>query len=229
MRLFFLFAPLCFSLQLHAQFALVEDKDGHVNVRDKPSLSAAITDRVPAGGIVFCMETEGEWYYVDYGTGKQPGSGYIHRSRLKMVQGFPEVPVHKTAGDSLVFQHDSLRLVLRKGPFRQESRRLQYSRNEGFEFVTHIDGRDFWGTDGGVPREEYSAFRPSWKGRPVNMPDSAFNDVFEPNFYHTQLRYDGAGGRWFLEAFNSDGAGGYVVLWMFERNMYKGRQLFYGF
>ncbi|WP_119080526.1 SH3 domain-containing protein [Chitinophaga alhagiae] len=222
-------ALLCLSLQLHAQFALVEDKDGYVNVRDKPSLSGTVTGRVPSGNIVFCMETAGEWYSVDYGSGKQTGSGYIHRSRLQMVRNFPEIAVQKATEDSIIFRQDSLRLVLGKRLFRQENRQLQYNRSGEYQYLARIDGRDFWGTDGGLPRQEYSVFRLSWKGRPVNMPDSAFNDVFEPNFFHTQLRYDSAGGRCFVEAINSDGAGGYVVIWMFERGVYKTRQVFYGF
>ena len=48
-------------------------------------------------------------------------------------------------------------------------------------------------------------------------------------YFMTAVSYDKTHKRWFIRATNSDGAGGYEVIWVFEQGGYKKRFVYYGF
>jgi hypothetical protein len=212
-----------------AQFAFVEDKDGYSNIRDSASGASRIQSRVMNGDIVFCFDLTGDWYNVDYYTKPENGNGYIHQSRLKMIDAFPALAADRKGKDSIVFWGDSLKISVSVTPFVAQNYQLQYKKSDGYRFLSKINHRAFWGTDGAIPTLQYKRISCVWKGREVPVPDSALWDVFNPNLHMTQVRYDRQHQRWFLQATNSDGAGGYEVIWMFEKGEYKRRFVCYGF
>ncbi|SEW51441.1 SH3 domain-containing protein [Chitinophaga arvensicola] len=211
---------------LWAQFALVEDKDGYTNVREEGALSAPVVARVTSGSLVYIYEAGKDWSQVDY---KQDSTGYIHNSRLRKIANYEPVPVQRVAGDSIVFRKDSLMIVLRQMLFQPSAHRFKYQQTEGGRYLSAIDNRPFWGTDGGAPDRAYQHISCYWQHGCVVAPDSAINDLFQPNLELTHVWYDRQHERWFIEATNSDGAGGYVVAWMFEQGKYKTRCVVHGF
>lgn len=64
-----------------AQFAVVADNDGFANIREGAGTQSAVKGRVGNGEIVYCMETTGDWYNVDYYTNNDIATGYIHKRR----------------------------------------------------------------------------------------------------------------------------------------------------
>lgn len=203
-----------------AQFALVEDKDGYTNIRTKGAISAPVGGRISSGSLVYIQEEGKDWSNVDY---KENASGYIHNSRLRKIANYQEMPLLRAAGDSIVFKNDSLRIVLREAPFMPRREQLTFTTTADARYLSAINKRPFWGTDGGVPTRQYKLITCYWRGRQVSVPDSMINDVFEPNLDLTHVWYDPHHQRWFIEAINSDGAGGYEVAWMFEQGAYKTR------
>lgn len=225
-----LFLLLLFTFsRVNAQFALVEDKDGYVNVRGKAGTAYAVTGKALNGDIVYCMEQEGEWQLVDYYAGKEITSGYIHTSRLVMIDSLSNLKYSRYGKDSLIFRHPSLQVALYCRPFIPKNNKLEYKKTEGFNAIIKINRRTFWGTDGYMPSREYKKITCSWEGKPVIVPDSAFNDLFDPGLHMTQVAYDAPNVRWFITASNSDGGGSYEVIWMFERGVYKRRFIYHGF
>lgn len=204
----------------HAQFALVEDKDGYTNIRGKAAISAPVVGRVASGTMVYILEGEKDWSNVE---GNEGVSGYIHNSRLRKIQSYQKVPVLKETGDSIVFKNDSLQVVIRQASFVPRSGQLTYTTTDGVRYLSAINSRPFWGTDGGVPTRRYKHLTCYWRGAQVSAPDSVMNDVFEPNLELTHIWYDPHHQRWFIEATNSDGAGGYEIAWMFDQGAYKTR------
>jgi hypothetical protein len=214
---------------VRAQFAIVEDKDGYSNIRDSSSASSPVQSHVMNGDIVFYFDLKGDWYNVDYYTKGESRNGYIHKSRLKMINVFPAIAASEKGKDSIVFQKDSLIIGIRVEPFVARLYRLHYDTSQGGHFLSEINHHRFWGTDGEIPTHKYRHITCAWKGKEVPIPDSAIWDVFEPNLHMTEVRYDRQHERWFLQSTNSDGAGGYEVIWMFEKGEYKKRFVCYGF
>src|SRR5262245_25143070 len=62
--------------------AIVEDPDGFVNVRSGPGTSFSIIGRVNSGETVHLRELKGTWWVID----APIGGGFIHQSRLRLVQ-----------------------------------------------------------------------------------------------------------------------------------------------
>jgi hypothetical protein len=49
------------------------------------------------------------------------------------------------------------------------------------------------------------------------------------NYHHTKVHYDKTSDILYIHAMNSDGAGGYVVIWKIEKGGYKERFVSHGF
>ena len=69
-------------------FAVINDKDGYVNVRSKPSTSSKVLVELDNNDYVTRHpdKTVGDWYYVDFdadGGAPALAQGYIHKSQLK--------------------------------------------------------------------------------------------------------------------------------------------------
>lgn len=61
-----LFAFLIFCyLGSSAQFVIVSDKDGYVNVRENADTQSKITDKLNNGHLIFCFENKSDWTNID--------------------------------------------------------------------------------------------------------------------------------------------------------------------
>jgi len=63
----------------------------------------------------------------------------------------------------------------------------------------------------------------------IEIPASALENLYEPNLENTEAFYDDKNDILYIASMNSDGAGGYNVLWVIEKRQYKTRHVFYGF
>lgn len=209
-------------------FALVQDIEGFVNVRSDPSIKNNVQDTIATGRVVWCYEKTGDWYYVDYHKKGVSRDGYIHRSRLKLVNGFEKIPVHKESKDQIVFRKDSLVITLSKKSFIVAENKLQYATNSGTKYLAKVNGKQIWGTDGNVPRAQYKSIEIAWGQQMINIPFSEIADLYEPNLYHTKVFYDRVNNTICIHVLNGDGAGGYVGLFILKNGSYHSRMITIG-
>ena len=76
------------QLGIHPETYITSSKDGHVNVRTKPSTSSKVLVELDNNDYVTRHpdKTVGDWYYVDFdadGGAPALAQGYIHKSQLK--------------------------------------------------------------------------------------------------------------------------------------------------
>jgi uncharacterized protein YgiM (DUF1202 family) len=64
------------------EFAIVEDPDGWVNLREKPDINSSILARIQNNTHLEIKETVGDWYRVYTESGRK---GYIFKNRLIIV------------------------------------------------------------------------------------------------------------------------------------------------
>jgi hypothetical protein len=218
-----LFSCILFELSF-GQFAIVADKDGFVNVRKSADITSSIIDTLWNGQIVYCFETEGEWRPTDYDLSRENKHGYVHGSRVKFIDEFDNIGYEVLTDSTLAFKKDSIKLVITKTPFQAENHRLDYhtgnaAKNE-MSWLEKINGKEIWGTDGNVPKNQYGQITLTIGKDKIFLP---FDNLFEPHLEFTKVHIDWKNKTVYISAINSDGAGGYAVLWIVEDGKFKER------
>lgn len=208
------------------QVGIVKDKDGFVNVRTEASTTSRISDTLLNERLVYCLEAEGDWFVVDYLRKGETHSGYIHQSRIQLLEKLPSFSILQQNDTLLVLQRDSLQLTIKAGRFSEKGRKITRERpKESSAYIKLIDGRQFWGTDGELPKVQYKSITLTQGRTVLNVPVAQWSDLFEPNMEYTTASVDKATGRIYISALNSDGAGAYVVTWVIHKSEMINREV----
>jgi hypothetical protein len=220
-----------------AQTAVVKDADGYCNIRQSADIGSKIIDTLHIERLVYILpdQENSEWYQVDYVENNrklqdQICSGFIHRSRVVLLSSLWRFSRVEETASHLSLSQDSLSFKIAFRPFSRKVRKIEYGKSEWEErYVKSVDGKFPWGIDGNIPKQEYEYIKISVGKRTSKLPLKFIGDLFEPNLSMTSAYYDPASGRCYLEALNSDGAGAYMVVWVFEHGELVSRETFIPF
>lgn len=229
MKLFNIIFFLLLASNAFSQIAAINDADGYVNVRFKADKNGRIDNKLLNNEVVYCFEPEGNWVNVDYKRNDEDLSGYIYRDRVKFILGFKTIKPVELTESRLVFKSDSLYLEILKSRFDSNKNRLTYKKNNNYQYLYKINGKPFYGTDGGIPKYQYEKVQIVIGHDTLRIPISDYNDLYQPNLHSTYFTCDIKNHIFYLSASNSDGAGGYEVVWVFEKGKYKRRYIYNGF
>jgi hypothetical protein len=138
------------------------------------------------------------------------------------------VPVLKQGSSAISFKKDSITVVITQRPFIK-SKHIFTPYKEAKDQIELIDGKRYWGRDGGLPVTEYSSIEVSIGKRKIVLPATAFENLYEPSFGNTQVNYDKKNDILYIQSVNSDGAGAYEVVWKIEKGVYKDKLVASGF
>jgi len=209
---------------IFGQFGFIEDKDGYVNIRNSASVSKNVIDTLTSGQTIFCFEPEGDWFPVDYDLSRQNKSGYVHKSRIRFIKHFDSFQYSEVTDSSIIFKIDTFTLRITKVAFNPEINNLQYHKAKPStnvsKYLAKINGKEIWGTDGGIPKKQYGKIILQLGRNEINLP---IDNLFEPNLDLTSVYIDGKNNVIYVSALNSDGAGSYAVLWIIENGKFKER------
>ena len=202
---------------LFQHFRLVEDPDGETNVRAEASLKSSVIRKVPSGSVVTVVEKTGDFYMVIDGS-YDGAPEFIHASRLKDVSNWKQV----SAANEGTLHHKGFAARVTAAPFIAAEHEIE----ELSDGLYEVDGGLIWGTDGGLPHHSIR-LSVTIDGNPVMLPAAAVADLYEPNLNSiVLLTPDDPREKAVLLMTNSDGAGGYCVVWAFENGRYRGRTVF---
>jgi hypothetical protein len=198
---------------------IVEDADGHTNLRASASLKAEITGKVLSGGPVFVdPRPENGFHLVFLDKEDDTSDRYLHASRLKPVKGWKAIGPEGASG---ILNHAGFEAKVNDPAFVAADHRV--TRNA--DGMVLVDGKLPWGQDGGEPNRLLSLDL-TIAGKPVALPAEATENLYEPNLETLVLLTPGdPAKRALLLMANGDGAGGYYVVWAFERGVYRGRAI----
>lgn len=207
-----------------AQFAVITDQDGFVNVRKGAGSAYEIIDTLRNGSIVYCFETENDWLPVDYHLSRDNESGFIHSSRVKYLSDYKKLTFDELTSDKISLWTEGIRLTITTTDFNPKAHTLQYhkvktSSNE-YTYLEKINGKPIWGTDGNVPKRQYKQVVLEYGDKKIDLP---IDNLFEPNLHSTLVYLDSTNKIIYIAALNSDGAGGYAALWIIEQGKFKER------
>ena len=204
-------------------FAVINDKDGYVNVRKEKSVHSRVLKKLDNNTLIFVFvydkAHDGNWIYVD-------NEGYIYNDRVKWIEELPKAAKGVEKKNAIHFSGKDIQVVLSSEKFDKSKHSFKYNK-EYPDAIEKIDGKTFFGTDGNMPKEAYKSIEVKIRGKQVSIPQSAYSDLYEPNLY-TDLNfvyYDKDSDSYYIVATNSDGAGAYMVCWQIEKGIYKGRKI----
>ncbi|BAV05964.1 hypothetical protein FLA_1979 [Filimonas lacunae] len=216
------------SVCCYGQFAVVSDKDGYVNIRAGASTKERVIDTLSNGHVIFCYDFDevGSWKSIAYVKAglEESNEGTIYKDRYVFVSSFKKIPVVVKGTSTVKWKKDSIEVAIVSRPF-DESKHT-YKRNKNF--IELIDNKKAWGTDGGIPREEYVSIIVKMGSKTFALPRTTFSDLYEPGFEFTEVNFDKTSNTLYIQANNGDGAGGYSVIWRIVNGFYKDRFVLIG-
>jgi hypothetical protein len=216
------------SATASAQFAIIQDKDGYCNVRSAPKIGDNVKDKLNNGHVVYRFEVKGNWAHINYTKGKKELSGNMYADRLKLVSDYTEIPMISETENIVTLKKDIIEIAVTQKKFNKNKYKLSYYKDSK-EYIEFINGKQYWGTDGPMPKTAYKSIVVYMKGGQIILPPTATANLFEPSLYNTQAYYDKLNDILYIESMNSDGAGAYEVIWKIEKGIYKDRLIMYGF
>lgn len=220
-QILFLLAFACLSAQAQLQMAVIQDPDGYTNIREEPGIEFEVIGKAYEDDYFWVEASEGRWMQVYCPCKGANIRGFIHQSRVRMLE-MPEGIIETHEENRWKWRSPDLQVEIVSQDFLIEQHEIERS-SEGF--VRKIDGKNPLGVDGGLPRKEVvSVLITSEEGGFLDLPEAAIKGIFEPNFSSTYIYANDP--EWVVIMMrNSDGAGGYTVIWMIENGEYVSRKI----
>jgi len=226
MKIISIFIALLITQNVFGQFAVIQDKDGFVNVRRTCEIGDNIIDTIRNGNVVFCFETQNDWFPIDYKDHGRNLSGYIHKTRLKFIGDDNKINHSSLTENIVVFKTDSIKLTMTKINFLPEKNKMEFikanSSSKEANILEKVNGKEIWGTFGAIPKTQYGEVILELGNKKITLP---CENLFAPNLDYTTLNLEPKTKSIYISAYNSDGAGAYAVLWIIENGKYNRRIL----
>lgn len=212
---FFILLAISFTSAL-VEVAIIQDPDGWTNIREQPNILSKVLIKVYENQVFWYDEPdiETEWIEVfipkndfslacfDYGLIR----GYIHQSKLKPLR-----KLRKYNGDQFRFSYHLK-------AFEEKFKKIDWQDNGSW--IKSINGMHAWGTDDNIPKIEVAGMAVKYHSKTVPIGRMLYEDLFEcTNDFDTYVN----GETFFVYQWNSDGAGAYAVVWVFNNGELKQR------
>ncbi len=221
---FLLFCQFAFVRAQEEAFAVINDKDGYVNVREGKSAQSKVLKKLNNKTIVFVYNydkaTDGNWIYTDE-------EGYIYNDRVKWIHKFPIIAKGIAKGNTIVFEGKEIQVVLTSGKFDKSKHSFKYFKDSSTGIEVIDDPALLYGNDGKMPTTEYRSIVINIHGKQVSLPKDAYSDLYEPTFLtdHNSVYYDKESDILYIVANNNYADRPYKVCWQIEKGVYKGRKV----
>ena len=218
---------LCCSFSF-GQFAIVNDKESVLNVREDGQTSSKVVDKLQNGHLIYCFENKGNWTNIDYVKKGKELNGYIYKDRYKLVSNFPALTVSKKTATSITLKKATIEVTITQSKFDKKEHKFKYIKEYPGQLQL-IDNKQYWGRDGGMPTTQFESVVIKVGQKTIKLPKIALEGLYEPSIYSAEVNYDKANDTFYIQTMNSDGAGSYEVIWKVEKGVYKHRLVAYGF
>lgn len=199
----------------YGQIAIIKDVDGFTNVRQLPKIDSEVIYKLKDSEVFSFRETESDWITVYISKNKYQLAcgeddtfiGYIHKSRLSPIVDLPEY-----SGSEFSFE------------YKLEKFNIE-NKNSDFDgkWLSKINGRRIYGTDGNIPKTEVVGIETGVNGKTIEISEMFYQDIFEcSNEFIINKNQDD----YIVHQWNSDGAGGYLIVWVIGSDKLKQRLIF---
>lgn len=215
---------ILFSSSLSAQFAIVADEGGFVNVYDEEKEEL---DRLGADGVVAIESVDDEWAWVDYTKygDYAASSGYIKKQNLIDITSYKEIPLTTTSPLEVILNNDVIAIKICSQRFDSLNHKISYFA-DGSEQITAINDDVYWGTKVGLPTSEYLSIHITQGEEIKEFPDNALFNLFNPHLPLSKAYYDEENDIVYLIVVSGDATGAYTAVWIVEGGEYAVHYIF---
>ena len=229
------FLLLCFNYRVIAQqqftindegyYAIIKDTDEYVNIRSKPNNKGSIIGKIYYYSVFNCEPNYSNWWKILQSYENDQSywlEGYVNKSRVELLTKWQKIGSKNIYYDSCRYKTNSLTITIKRATFKPKKHKLLYDCTQ--PYLSKIDGKHFWGADGDLPKKLISSIKVTKNGIDIMIPKDAFSDLYEPNFQTLSI-CKGSENTFYIKMDNSDGAGGYTIIWIISDGKYYGRYI----
>ena len=227
---FLIFGIASFSLpytKAQEGYCIINDKDGYVNVRDKPSLTGKILRRISEDDIFYSVCNNDDWCSVyTVNDINEWSEGFIHKNRIALLSSLPKINtfIYGLKENQLKAKNDTLLFRIELAPFDSSKHRIQRGSGENGR-MEKIDDAYPFGCFDRLPFLEIKFLQLIIHDEIIEFPKNQISDFYEVALERMSL-YSDKKGRLFIFSSNSDGAGGYEAVWIIKNGKYLRRKIF---
>ncbi|WP_300977807.1 hypothetical protein [Flavobacterium sp.] len=200
-----------------AQFAMIIDKDGYVNVRKEGKIANNIVDKLKNGTIVYALEPASanwDWTTIIYDEEK---TGVVAFDRIKFIADYSEVKKIVQKSNQLVLKNTFFEISIQSKKFDTKNQKIEKNKQGN---IIKINSKNIYGTDGTVPNTQYSSITILHDNKKINFQKSEYENLYNPDLENTRAYFNAKENTLYLEAVNSDGAGYYTVVFVFKNEKF---------
>lgn len=111
MKFFLTATLLVLNTSTFADFGLISDKDGYVNLREEMKLNSKVIGRVSNNEVISCIleKKSSKFCFVNLDNGKE---GYIYKDRVNFFKDYSEIILNKDIPNNVVFKGDNIEVSI---------------------------------------------------------------------------------------------------------------------
>ncbi len=136
-------------------------------------------------------------------------SALPHINNISITDTMPE--------REILIQNDTVKLFAKEAPFDIKKHKI----NLGKDSMQKIDDKKPWGSFD-IPNRQLASIKLEIKGKQIEIPDSSYNDLYEPNMETFKVCFDKKGNI-YLYMDGSDACCSYYIAWIIKKGKYLKR------
>ena len=213
MKTLFTIILIMISCKSNSQsLAIIDDPDGYTNMREGPGNTYKMIDQISKNEVFIIEDLKEDWYLI-YKVENGYKEGFMHESRVLLIYSLPTIGEREFRNDYLVISNPNFEFKIRRGKFDKSEHKYTFENNK---HVLKIDDRVPYGVDGGYPTTEIEEISLTIDGKSIHIPDTAYSDLYNINYENIEIRKTNDGTLFINMLNNSDGAGYYNAVWIFQ-------------
>lgn len=175
--IFFTAALLVLNTNASANFGLIFDKDGYVNLREGMSLNSKVIGKVNNNEVISCIleETSSKFCFVNLDNGKE---GYIYKDRVNFFKDYSKIILNKTTSNTAIFKSDKADVKIYSQDLRLTEKDF---RKSGEKY--YLGNQIVWGVENTIPNNAYSQLSKieiKYNGKDIVIPYDILKGYFFP-------------------------------------------------
>lgn len=176
---------LCITSCSFAQYGLIQDPDGYVNVRAQPSLAAEVIAKLKNNDVVYCHDVSVK-AFCGASSSQLQGAGYIHQSRINFFKNFTRWKAEKTISGTAIyrFNQNQVSIAVCPAQFNIADFKSSKPNQQAHEFDLYKN-KAFYGTDGEIPHQQgmyqLAEIKINFNGKHITIPQAQLEPYFFPN------------------------------------------------
>lgn len=187
-KLLFL-CPLLFFTKAYADYGIIQDPEGQVNVRESDSLKAKVIDKLNNGQVVSCRFDSDNTSFCDavFDVNGRLNSGFVHQSRVNFFNGFQKWNLTQKTKymATYIFAKNRVTIQVMPAKFNESDFKKEYSKEHGYYVYTTYKNKPFLGTDGDLPNDDgmyqLREIQVTYNGQTTIIPQHNLEQYFFPN------------------------------------------------